>query len=153
VEDLLSLLDIVPFDSLLHNEVLLLNPTFKESSQLLGGADTDLIAGDLMVDFKVTTKGAVTAPYLDQLLGYFLLARNQHRLDPTFPEINRVALYFSRHGYLWSMDVSTWTEHPDFEEVEEWFFKEADKQMTAQRERLKELVRHAKRTNPTTAGA
>src|SRR5262249_46430134 len=42
VEDLLSMLEIVPFDSLLHRKTLLLNPTLNESSKLVGGADMDL---------------------------------------------------------------------------------------------------------------
>jgi hypothetical protein len=125
IDDLLSMLDIVPFKSLLHSEVVLLNPNFKESSQLVGGADTDLIAGDLMVDFKVSAKDEMSVRDLDQLLGYYLLARNQRRLDSTFPEINRVALYFCRHGYLWVVDTTTWTEHPDFTAIEKWFYERA----------------------------
>jgi hypothetical protein len=125
VEDLLDMLEIVPFDSLSHSEVLLLNPTFKNSSQLVGGADADLIAGDLLVDFKVTKDGAIKEEYLNQLLGYFLLARNQRRLDPKFPEINRGALYFCRHGHLWPLDVTAWTEHSRFTEIEDWFFMKA----------------------------
>ena len=54
MEDLLSMLEIVPFGSLLHKKTVLLNPTFEESSVLVGGADADLIAGDLLIDFKVT---------------------------------------------------------------------------------------------------
>jgi hypothetical protein len=125
VEDLLAMLDIVPFESLLHTEILLLNPNFKESSLVVDGADTDLIAGDLLVDFKVTKNSAMSIRDLDQLLGYYFLARNQRRLDAKFPEIGRVAIYFCRHGHLWVVDVSTWTKHPDFTEIEKWFFTKA----------------------------
>jgi hypothetical protein len=52
VEDLLSLLAIVPFDVLLHDTILLLNPNFGETSKLVGGADADLITGDTLLDFK-----------------------------------------------------------------------------------------------------
>jgi hypothetical protein len=123
VEDLLAMLAIVPFDSLLHSKVVLLNPDFKEPSELVGGADADLIAGDLLVDFKVTKKGEVAARDLDQLLGYYLLARHQRRLDREFPEINRAAFYFCRHGHLWVLDVSTWVAHPEFAQIENWFFR------------------------------
>jgi hypothetical protein len=34
----------------------------------VGGADTDLIAGDTLVDFKTTKDGTVTAAILDQSL-------------------------------------------------------------------------------------
>lgn len=125
VEELLALLAIVPFDTLLDDKVLLLNPTFGESSRLVGGADADLVAGDTLIDFKTTKTGEVTTEHLDQLLGYFLLARNERRSDPTFPAINRLAIYFCRHGHLWTLDATAWTEHPQFAETEEWFFARA----------------------------
>ena len=125
VEDLLGMLEIVPFDSLLHRKTLLLNPTFAESSVLVGGADADLIAGDLRVDFKVTKMSKMRARDLDQLLGHYFLIRHHRRHDPTFPEIKRVAFYFARHGLLWPLDVTVWTNHPEFPKVQEWFFKRA----------------------------
>lgn len=91
----------------------------------MGGADTDLIAGDLLVDFKVTRKGEVAARDLDQLLGYYLLSRNQRRLDPRFPKMERAAIYFCRYGYLWLQDVNVWVTHPEFARIEKWFFGRA----------------------------
>jgi len=125
VEDLLSLLAIVPFDKLLHDKILLLNPNFGETSKLVGGADTDLITGDMLVDFKTTMRSEMKPDSLDQLFGYYLLARHQRQVDPTFPEIKRLALYFCRHGYLWVADTTIWTDNPQFSEVEDWFFKQA----------------------------
>jgi hypothetical protein len=125
VEDLLAMLAITPFESLLHDKVLLLNPTFGEASRLVGGADTDLIAGDMLVDFKTTKADSMDGKNLDQLLGYFLLARRERQAQKTFPEIKRLALYFCRHAHLWSLNADTWTAHPDFPEVEQWFFKQA----------------------------
>lgn len=122
VEDLLDMLGIVPFDSLLCGDSLFLNPDFGESSRFVGGADADLIPGDLLVDFKVTKKCEMTGKDLDQLLGYYLLARHQRVLDPEFPEIKRVALYFCRHGFLWVHDVDIWTRQSEFPEFETWFF-------------------------------
>jgi hypothetical protein len=54
VKDLLALLKAVPFDRLIDRKVMLLNPTFGEASLLVGGADADLIAGDMLIDFKTT---------------------------------------------------------------------------------------------------
>lgn len=125
IQDLVDLLAIVPFGELLHDKLLLLNPNFGETSNLVGGADADLITGDLLVDFKVTKKGEMNVKDLDQLLGYFLMARHHRREDAKFPEIKRVALYFCRHTHLWELDVSTWIEHPEFPEIEEWFFNRA----------------------------
>jgi hypothetical protein len=125
VEDLLAMVAIVPLDSLLHPDVVLLNPSFSESSELVGGADADLIVGDLLVDVKATKKPDMKGKDLDCLLGYFLLARHRRRADPTFPEIRRVAFYFARHALLWPLVVTVWTEHPDFLKIEEWFFDRA----------------------------
>ncbi len=125
VQDLLALLDIVPFDALLHQEVILLNPTFGDLSTLVGGADADLITGDMLVDFKTTRKNAMNAADLDQLLGYFLLARSHRRTDPQFPGIKKLGLYLCRHGCLWAIDTDNWTDHPQFLDVEKWFLKRA----------------------------
>jgi hypothetical protein len=125
VDDLLAMLAVVPFDALTDGKLMLLNPDFADSSTLVGGADTDLIRGDMLVDFKVTKRSAMQARDLDQLLGYYLLARHRRRADPTFPAINRAALYFCRHGHLWILEVNNWTNHPEFPDIEEWFFKQA----------------------------
>jgi hypothetical protein len=125
VQELLDLLGVVPWAELVHDKLLLLNPTFGQSSRLVGGADTDLIRGDTLIDFKTTKAGEVTAAFLDQLLGYLLLARNEHRTDPAFPEIKRLGVYFCRHSHVWTQDASLWTSHPNFDELERWFFEHA----------------------------
>lgn len=126
IQDLVDLLAIVPFHELLHDKLLLLNPNFRQTSHLVGGADTDLIAGDLLMDFKTTKKGEIEVRNLDQILGYLLLVQKQRSVDPTFPVINRLGLYYCRHGYLWSVEASTWTSRPEFFGIEQWFFQRAD---------------------------
>ena len=121
VAELIDLLGVVPFDSLLNQERLILNPTFGEASTRIGGADSDLISGDMLVDFKTTKEDSVDVQSLDQLLGYFLLSRNERTRKPNFPEINRLGLYFTRHGFLWVWPASQWVDHPRFEEIERWF--------------------------------
>jgi hypothetical protein len=124
VQDLLDMLAVVPFNLLVNDRVLLLNPTFRES-HTVGGADVDLITGDTLLDFKTTKKSEMEARDLDQMLGYFLLARSQRQLDSTFPQINRFALYFCRYGYVWAQDVTLWTNQPEFDALEGWFFQHA----------------------------
>ena len=135
IQDLVALLAVVPFDALLHKQVMLLNPTFGESSRLVGGADADLITGDMLVDFKTTKKNSMSVADLDQLLGYFLLARNQRRTDSQFPEIKKLGLYFCRHGYLWAIDTDNWTDHPQFLDVEKWFLKRAGEVFGSRKQR------------------
>ena len=135
VEDLLALLAIAPFNALLHDTTLLLNPVFRQTSLLVGGADADLIAGDMLVDVKTTKSDSMATENLDELFGYYLLARRHRQDAPTFPLINRLALYFARHGYLWTWEVSTWTGHPQFAETEEWFFNRAKEAFRPRTER------------------
>lgn len=125
VEDLVEMLAIVPFGSLIHEETMVLNPTFGDSSLLVDGADTDLITGELLIDLKVTKKNEMNPADLDQILGYLLLARHQRQIDNSFPVISQIGLYFCRHGYLWRLDAASWTDSPGFSEFEEWFFKKA----------------------------
>jgi hypothetical protein len=125
VEDLLGMLAIAPFEMLLHDQVLLLNPTFGEASELVDGADADLICGDSLLECKTSKKGEVQTRDLDQLFGYFLLARQQRGTDGRFPDVRRVACYFARHAYLWPIDVRVWTWNPDFLNTEAWFFTRA----------------------------
>ncbi len=125
IADLVSMLEIVPFEELVDANRILLNPVFNGASELVGGADADLITGDMIVDIKTTKKDVVEAEQLDQILGYFLLARKQRAIDPSFPQINRVGLYYSRHGFLLSLPVTHWTSDPRFLAVEEQFFSTA----------------------------
>jgi hypothetical protein len=125
ISELVDLLSVVPFEKLLHQKILLLNPMFGVSSKVVEGADADLISGDRLIDFKTKMEGKIEAGELDQLFGYFLLATNEKESDMRLPEINEVAIYFSRHGYLWSMKTSLWTEKPGFSSIQKWFFDHA----------------------------
>jgi hypothetical protein len=123
VEDHVALLGVVPFERLLHPTVILLNPVFGEASTLVGGADADLISGELLLDIKTTKALEMRTEYVNQLLGYFLLARKARAADPTFPEVKSVGLYFSRYGHLWTYDTAGWVSRPDFADTERWFFE------------------------------
>ena len=110
--DLLRLLRIVPFDGqlglLFKRGPILLNPTFGKFSELMGGADADLVAGGALVDLKVTKFPRFQDEYLAQVLGYQILGELHRELSPRkFPEINAVGLYFARHGVLRTIDVRT----------------------------------------------
>jgi hypothetical protein len=127
VQDLLDLLAIVPFGLLIHHKRMLLNPTIGKSGSLVGGADADLIAGDALIEFKVSKENTIKADYLRQLLLYLIMCRHEHRADHSFPEINRIGVYLCRHGYLWTDEVSWWADKADFVEFERWFIDYASR--------------------------
>ncbi len=88
------------------------------------GADCDIIMGDNLIEIKVVSKNSMDIDMLNQLLGYFFLIRKNRELNlRPLPEIQEVSIYFARHGHLWSMPVSLWLDHPDFENVEKQFWK------------------------------
>jgi hypothetical protein len=131
VQDLLELLAIVPFDSLVDHQTFLLNPDFGASSQAVSGTDEDLITGDCLVNFKTTKSEKIKAVYLTSLASFLVLARHERLTDPAFPVINRLGIYFCRHGYLWTMDVGCLIENPHFKSLEKLFSDFASKKEAA----------------------
>ena len=118
--ELVELLGIVPWEQLLQGDCPILNPVFG-CKELGIGADGDLLCGDCLIEIKTTKLNSVEPEWLDQQLGYFILARYHHRRDEREPEVTRLGLYLARHGYLWLRDASEWTDRPGFAEFEKWF--------------------------------
>jgi hypothetical protein len=145
IEELLELLDIVPYGQLLDDHIMLLNPTFGQVGEWVFGATADLITGDLLLDIKTAEDNSIRLEYLNQILGYYLLARWQRRIDPSFPVIRRLGLYYARYGCLWCLEVSEWTRHPMFHATEEWLFQYARERFEAW-ERTLEALESLKRT-------
>lgn len=121
VQDLLELLAIAPFDRLIDQQTLLLNPDFGASSQVVNGTDEDLITGDCLVNFKTTKSEEIKAEYLTSLASFLVLAQHERLANPAFPIINRLGIYFCRHGYLWTMDIGCLLENPHFKTLEKLF--------------------------------
>lgn len=128
VADVLAMLDVTPPELLSSGEVVHLNPTFGEASELLGGADADLILGDLLIDVKASKQGRIPTDDLDQLLGYFLLARRARAENARFPLVRRLGHYSARFAHLVVLEDTSWTEHPLFLETEGWFFARAEQE-------------------------
>ena len=140
VADLRGLLALVKESSFRATRTCLLNPTFGAASRLVGGADADLLLDDCLIDIK-TTKN----PHLDnrdflQLIGYYLL----HGFDgihsddskTTAREVNSLAIYFSRYGYLWKVAVEDILPPGSVPDTAKWFFESV---CTSKSQRLKYL--------------
>lgn len=76
---------------------LLLNPTFGAASALVGGADADLIAGDMLLEIKTTQQGVIERDHMRQLIGYVALAASSED-EPV--RLAAVGVYFPRFGIL-----------------------------------------------------
>ena len=126
VDDLVELLSVAPATEFASGRRILLNPILGHAAPGIGGADADLVADDLLVEVKTTSKPEIKSDYLDQLLGYFILSTRAEVGAQPFPELKSIGIYFSRHGHLWQITTDEWTQHPDFQELVDWFFDMAN---------------------------
>ncbi len=126
VQDLRNLISVVDKKIFTAKSLCLINPTFGSASKLVGGADADLVVDDTIIDIKTTKKLALERGYLDQILGYYVLHHigAVGELNPK-PTITKVAIYFSRFGYLHVMPLSELVNSTTFPEFVQWFQKRA----------------------------
>ena len=85
-----------------------LNPVFDGSIDV-GGADADLIIGEMLCEFKIftTINPTVVRPVIYQLLGYTLLDyRDKHG-------IREIGICFPRHRFLWRVPLWVFLLNPD----------------------------------------
>jgi hypothetical protein len=87
-----------------------LNPTFGST-----GSNADLIIDDRLIDIKTTKDLVLDRRHLHQLVHYYILLSLEgidvglKRCINYFEEVcevNHVCIYFSRHGYLHTMNIS-----------------------------------------------
>ena len=123
VKDLEQLLGIVDIQAFKPASVCILNPTFGKGSNLVGGADADLLIDDCLIDIKVTKHHSFERDTFNQVVGYYCLSliggiddcRKNHK-------IKRLGIYFARHASLFSFQV---TQLDIRREFLEWIKKRA----------------------------
>ena len=125
-QDLRRLISLVESKVFRAKKACVLNPTFGPASELVGGADSDLVIDDTLIDIKTTKHFKVKREHFDQLVGYYILFRigGIEGLRKTH-SIKRLGIYFSRHGYLWSFKVSDVVREKSFSKFVAWFNKRA----------------------------
>ncbi len=96
--ELRNLLDLIPQSPFLDGVPCMLNPIFRFPS----GADCDLLIGTTLIEIKTTKFSEIKQDYYQQLLGYYLLNLSDQR-SPR--EIEHIGVYFSRHGYVWTIAI------------------------------------------------
>lgn len=127
--DLENLLNAIPKDQFTTDEPIYLNPTFGQYSDLVGGADADIILGTTLLDIKTTKHPKLTVGRWRQLVGYATLAKlvREAGVGPyenaAFPPIKRVGLYFSRYGQVWTVSTEMIYGVDGYPEFESWFVK------------------------------
>ena len=122
IQDLKNLLKAVDQKAFTSKKLCLINPTFGPASVLVGGADADLVIDETIIDIKTTKKFSLDRSAFDQVLGYYVL----HQIAPIGelspkPTITKVAIYFSRYGYLHVMPLFELINKKKFPEFVRWF--------------------------------
>lgn len=152
IEDMLNLIAGVPKDLLIPKEICILNPCFGLASDLVRGADADILIDNTLIDIKTTKYYGVNKEYLNQLFGYVLLHRlgliylnNIQKVDPEgnydemdwkdldgdflTTEIKKIGIYFPRFNRLETMDLCEIIPEGKIDwKMLAWFEHEAHKQ-------------------------
>lgn len=101
IEDMKALYDLIPEYFKNIQGQILLDPDFGKVSRIVGGADVDMIIGDTMIDIKTTKEMKLDDYVWSQLVGYLILSDEAHKVNGSFPIIEKLGIYFSRFGRLW----------------------------------------------------
>jgi len=119
LQKLVSIIDPEPFRA---KEICMLNPSFNEASKLVKGADADLLIDDVLIDIKTTKRLELARDDFNQLLGYYILFKIGGITDaPDALEINRLGIYYSRHGVLCTAPVKALMNEEKLPAFIAWF--------------------------------
>lgn len=105
IKDLENLVSIIPKSRFVAKSTCILNPTFGEASELVNGADADLIIDDTLIEIKTAKELELRREYVNQLIGYYILfligGADRYKLEC----IDNLGIYFSRYGLLYKFPV------------------------------------------------
>jgi len=108
VADLNKLISLVNPDSFKAKELCILNPEFGEASELIGGADADLVIDNLLIDIKTTTNLEFKRDHFNELIGYYTLYKIGGISDASAVlKIENLGIYYSRYGELYTFPVTS----------------------------------------------
>ena len=126
IRDLNNLTEIINPEIFCTDNQCFLNPSFGNASELVGGADADLIIGDTLIDIKTTKNLSFRSEFYFQLIGYYILSRigGIDGFGMNYP-INKIGVYFSRFGVLHTINISEIQNNPKFDEFIAWFETQA----------------------------
>ncbi len=125
IQDLHNLISLVDPEMFRAKNACYLNPTFGYGSELVGGADADLIVDDALIDVKTTKFLSFTQEHYNQLIGYYILSKLGEINESENIPISKVGIYFSRHGVLHTIPTDQIENHPNFPKFVNWFEKSA----------------------------
>ncbi|HEV7643363.1 MAG TPA: hypothetical protein VGO50_05405 [Pyrinomonadaceae bacterium] len=136
--DLKRLISIVDFSNFVAIKRCYLNPVFGKASELVGGADCDIILDDALIEVKVIQDFQLRREHFNQLIGYYILSliggvNTNSRTRP----IRKIGIYFARHGVLWLVELSDIGNPQKFAQLKNWFFDYVNRVRTERAERFR----------------
>lgn len=124
--DLENLISIVRPEFFKAKKLCILNPTFGIASQLVGGADADILIDNTLIDIKTTKDLKLDRKYFNQIIGYYILFKigGINDVSPK-PEIETLGIYYSRYGELYTISVKDVIDDGRLPAFIRWFEKRA----------------------------
>lgn len=121
VDDLEHLISIVDPVNLRAERHCVLNPAFGRASKLVGGADADIIVDGTLIEIKTVQQLLIRPKYIHQLIGYYLLSLIGGIDSAPDLTLERVGIYFSRYGYLFTAPIHSIVDEDELPELRDWF--------------------------------
>ena len=126
MEDLRNLISIINPETIKADHTCVLNPIFGPKATKLMSADGDIVIDDILIDIKTVKNLKVDRSIFNQLIGYYTLYRiGGIRGMPSSNQINKLGVYFSRHGYLHTYQVEDIINESTYLDFIEWFKQRA----------------------------
>ncbi len=108
IKDLKKLVSVIDPKLFKAKKITILNPTFGEGSEIVGGADADLVIDTTLIEIKTTKNLKLRREWFHQIIGYYILSKiggidgasSKHK-------ISKLGIYFSRYGELYTITVKT----------------------------------------------
>lgn len=121
LDDLEAMLKVVRPEDLRATRRCVLNPTFGSASNLVGGADADLIIDDTLIDIKTGKHLVLDREIFNQLVGYYVLSCIGGVDNCPRGAIKQLAVYYARYGVLHRVKVSDFVVKKRMPAFSEWF--------------------------------
>jgi hypothetical protein len=126
MKDLRQLISIINPETIQAHHTCVLNPVFGPEASDLMRADGDIVIDDTLIDVKTVKDLKVDRKIFNQLLGYYTLYRiGGIRGMPSSNQINKLGIYFSRHGYLHTYQIDDIVNESTYLDFIRWFKKRA----------------------------
>jgi hypothetical protein len=127
VGDLTNLLELVRPEDFKAKRTCVLNPTFGAASELVGGADGDLLIDGTLVDIKTSKHLEMKRDIFNQLLGYYCLSCIGG-IEGCRRKVTAVGVYYSRYGVLHRIPTRSFVDNRRFPGLLKWFQTRARKE-------------------------